>query len=421
MENNYDQILNKSLSFLRYLLSNNSSTSWQSILLPLTNDEIHVYKRTFNSSDIYKSYYKTNKDLQLNYLDLSNALFNNEFLSSFNPLIHSSQTLDIIDSQTKLVSIQFNLGWPKSPRQANLIQSTFHNDHSIISLATSIDSNHPIQQPYVKSNIPLLAWCILLPTENSPYYQFFHFWQWNLKSWSNINSLSSNAPTYTLNLLNNSLDLSNKNPLLTDLQNISVQNYTFNTNRNSLDFNFSTLTDDFENSPYLLLSISTSNSWDLHLNVDHNLIIHKFFISSKSYLLVHISFDHHINNAHLLIERSSGTPGTIRINGNITDSIESNDLTHLVDNSTPASAANKFHAKIILQDFPNSSIASLNHGNSSKNSNHNASFDRTPNQANEIASLIRRNYIYFSSLLQVCYRFNHVTYFRLFYLFHLGT
>ncbi|TIC53827.1 hypothetical protein E3Q05_02310 [Wallemia mellicola] len=192
-----------------------------------------------------------------------------------------------------------------------------------------------------------------------------------------------------ISLVNNTKDI----PFLTSFSDLSISDYLINTQRNSLSFNVNLPNDINDVSPQLNLVVPAEYSWDIHTSSDCKVSV-KRYENALSIQVLPIQF------SSLSIEKTTGAPSSIRYNGIIKPATSTED--QLLGEALPRSSAHKFHANSIMQELSNVShqddlAPSEQPAESSMTNKKNV---RTQNQASEIASLIRRNYIYFSSLLQ---------------------
>ncbi|TIA88712.1 hypothetical protein E3P81_03346 [Wallemia ichthyophaga] len=308
-------------------------------------------------------------------------LSNPEYLTSIHPAISNAITLNVIDSHTKLIRVFISSGWTKSIKYSDIIITIFYNQHSVISVATSIDPQS--EEPYQYAQIPLLAWSAEFNRHST---KINHYWQWNIKNHSNTGSIMSNL----VDLMANSSDI----PLLNSFDHLNINNYSIDNQRDCLSFQVN-VENHSDSSPHLSLVVLADFAWDLLTSSDCNAQIS----NHSSLLLIQIHFTH---STSLSIEKTTGPPSSVRFNGIIKPISISNDP--ILNEALPKSSAHKFHANSIMNQLSNSSkqeeSALTEHSSQSTSNSSLRSSSRTPSQATEIASIIRHNYTYFSSLLQ---------------------
>lgn len=145
--------------------------------------------------------------------------------------------------------------------------------------------------------------------------------------------------------------------------------------------------------PQLNLIVPADYSWDIHTSSDCEISVKRY----ENALSIQV---HPTQFSSLSIEKTTGAPSSIRYNGIIKPATNTED--QLLSEALPRSSAHKFHANSIMQELSNVSHQDdlAPSEQPTEPSVTNKKNVRTQNQASEIASLIRRNYIYFSSLLQ---------------------
>ncbi|KAM0787368.1 hypothetical protein ACM66B_003454 [Microbotryomycetes sp. NB124-2] len=117
-----------------------------------------------------------------------------ELRSAWDKTVESASTIELIDSQTRIAKTDYRLGWPASPRDTITISKTFSDASTLIDISTSLprSADEPAflrpAPPYVRSHVHLLAWCIqLVPGTSSSSsssarkLKISLFWQWSLK------------------------------------------------------------------------------------------------------------------------------------------------------------------------------------------------------------------------------------------------
>lgn len=370
-----DQELNWVICYLKFLIFN--ITNWTTLLLPYNDLETHLYKSSINRDDVFRLQLSAR---EMDRLQFMRVLSTPEYLASIHPAISGAHTLDVIDSQTKIIRIYISSGWTKTTKYADLILNTFYNQQTVVSVATSIDPQS--EEPHQYAQIPLLAWSAVFSSHGT---KINHYWQWNIKNQSNTASIMSNL----VDVVASTKDI----PFLNSFKNLALSKYSMDTQRNRLSFNADVSNDINETSPQLSLVVLGEFAWDVHASSDCDLSVTRH--SNTLLIQMHLT-----QSSSVSIEKTTGTPSSVRFNGiikTITDAQET-----LLTEALPKSSAHKFHANSIMQELSNSSKQeemTLAEESSEPNTSQRSS-SRTPDQASEIASMIRRNYTYFSSLLQ---------------------
>ncbi|KAJ3534294.1 hypothetical protein NM688_g7158 [Phlebia brevispora] len=89
-----------------------------------------------------------------------------ELRKEWDPAVERSQLLEMFDQATRICKTNFTLGWPASPRDAVTISRTFNDATTLIDISTSLprSPDEPAylrpSPPYVRSEVGLFAWCI---------------------------------------------------------------------------------------------------------------------------------------------------------------------------------------------------------------------------------------------------------------------
>ncbi|KAI0073061.1 hypothetical protein K474DRAFT_1667048 [Panus rudis PR-1116 ss-1] len=137
------------------------------------------------------------------------VLLSPELRKEWDPAVEGAQLLEMCDQVTRVVKTQFTLGWPASPRDAVTISRTFNDSNTLIDVSTSLprSPNEPAylrpSPPYVRSEVALFAWCIQVlkpqtpsgdpPKHGSSRLRITCFWQHDLRAMWNFGSTSSMA------------------------------------------------------------------------------------------------------------------------------------------------------------------------------------------------------------------------------------
>ena len=99
------------------------------------------------------------------------ALFSSqELLSQWLPLVESSTMIEALGSHTRVCKTCFRLGWPASPRDAVLLAHTVRDDKRVLHVATSVPRTADAPSylrpspPYIRTQIHLLALFVACPS-----------------------------------------------------------------------------------------------------------------------------------------------------------------------------------------------------------------------------------------------------------------
>ncbi|EJU03602.1 hypothetical protein DACRYDRAFT_114977, partial [Dacryopinax primogenitus] len=98
-----------------------------------------------------------------------------ELRKSWDPIVDGSHLVELLDPDTRICKTEFKLGWPANPRDAITIARIFSDSSALIDISTSLprSSDDPAylrpSPPYVRSNVRLSSWCIqFIPGTSSP-------------------------------------------------------------------------------------------------------------------------------------------------------------------------------------------------------------------------------------------------------------
>ncbi|KAI0339693.1 hypothetical protein BDW22DRAFT_1380418 [Trametopsis cervina] len=116
-----------------------------------------------------------------------------ELRTEWDPAVERAQLLEMFDQATRITKTNFTLGWPASPRDAVTISRTFNDATTLIDITTSLprSPDEPSflrpSPPYVRSEVGLFAWCIqIVPSGSSPRLRMTCFWQHDLRAMWNF-------------------------------------------------------------------------------------------------------------------------------------------------------------------------------------------------------------------------------------------
>ncbi|KZP01647.1 hypothetical protein CALVIDRAFT_559449 [Calocera viscosa TUFC12733] len=97
-----------------------------------------------------------------------------ELRKSWDPIVDGSHLVELLDPDTRISKTEFKLGWPANPRDAITIARIFSDSSALIDISTSLprSSDDPAylrpSPPYVRSNVRLSSWCIQFMPPTSP-------------------------------------------------------------------------------------------------------------------------------------------------------------------------------------------------------------------------------------------------------------
>ncbi|KIJ55581.1 hypothetical protein M422DRAFT_41524 [Sphaerobolus stellatus SS14] len=385
-----------------------------------------------------------------------------ELREEWDPAVESSSLVEMFDWNTRITRTSFALGWPANPRDAVTISKTFYDATTLIDISTSLprSPDEPAYlrpaPPYVRSQVHLFAWCLqLLPVkaandDNSlisgalnQKLRITCLWQHNLKdSWSFSSSLSQQLPTMVQGIIHVVHKRGHRIPLLcTYGSGISLDHMNFELGREALNIEYSVIVEDEDEQTahsvkaleqvneakakkrlerMIECLIPESTGWDIQITTRASsdavaALPWKTTATrtpgdiASSYLTFHVKHssmpdNHSVLKVKLVIELSGSSPG-LRLNG----------LPHPVLETATRDPTSYTLSREILKDTSSvggQSFQSLSTGRSSEivsttsanpqrsASMYNGRAVRSSAAEKMILTRVKRNYIYFSSLLQ---------------------
>jgi len=351
-------------------------------------------------------------------------------------MVEEAVTLDLLDAHTRVSRTNYRLGWPSSPRDVVTISKTLVDQHTLVDITTSLPrSKHEPAYlrpapPYVRAHVALLAWCVQLP--NGVYSDSYPgegkaritcFWSWNPKgAWAVGGGVPQHMPSLMVGLVDYVREGSEKVPVLLNYgPDISVGAVGYDTARVTLSVGYAIVNTGLSGENEGLrrqveFGLSSSQSWDVQVQVrtqngeespstlwtsfvgqappssrgstaPKRLVLrfaHAQLASSEELVRVNVSIE----------QTSSFSPG-VRINGiPVTiESMASMPLRRPVLEETASASGISLRT---LSTIGTIDTMTTNDGSLETTRNPGRSFAAEKS----IASMIRRNYIYFTSLLQ---------------------
>ncbi|KAE9405446.1 hypothetical protein BT96DRAFT_916169 [Gymnopus androsaceus JB14] len=432
LRNSWNKALNDAESRFKQLLAT-SSTEWKRV--SSTSDSSRKGKSKLSSSpelsdviahrhlsksgdEIYRLILDVPADDEWVTLEPWRAvLATPELRQEWDPAVIDAHLVEMFNQDTRISKTNFTLGWPASPRDAVTISRTMHDATTVIDISTSLprSPDEPAylrpSPPYVRSHISLLAWCIqhLKPPQpsseskrKSGRLRITCFWQHDLRAIWGIGSSSSSVvqqlSTYDLGI-----------PKLIGYGNgVTIEKIRFQIDREALTIEYSVVPEedsptDHHNSQGLQslrdqrrltraieCVLPSVEGWDVQLSTR---------ASSEEIVLrlAHAPLidDHSLLKVKVVIEISGPSSG-LRLNGVpqvIRELEEQRDPSSYVardatDISVPSSSS--IHGSAATSIASSSSTPPLIR----------ITAERSTGAEKTILSRVKRNYIYFSSLLQ---------------------
>ncbi|KAJ4474926.1 hypothetical protein J3R30DRAFT_624619 [Lentinula aciculospora] len=387
-----------------------------------------------------------------------------ELRQEWDPAVIDAHLVEMFDQDTRISKTNFTLGWPASPRDAVTISRTMHDATTVIDISTSLprSSDEPAylrpSPPYVRSNISLLAWCIqhIKPSQPPPEskrksplggrIRVTCFWQHDLRAIWNIGSSSivQQLSTMVIGLMKTVTKRTTRIPKLVGYgHGVSIEKIRFQIDREALTIEYSVIPED-DNHPdhtrksedfqsirdqqrltrAIECTLPAEEGWDVQLTTKaSSQEVEKLpwtadATRSTSYLLLSNSpldqvvlrlahapliDDHSVLRVKVVIEISGPSSG-LRLNG-VPQSIK--DFEEQRDPSSYVATQSILPDVGSGTDISAPSSSSM-HGSSATSLASSSSApplipvaaERSTGAEKTILSRVKRNYIYFSSLLQ---------------------
>ncbi|KAI9632439.1 uncharacterized protein MKK02DRAFT_30252 [Dioszegia hungarica] len=338
-------------------------------------------------------------------------------------MVEDAATLDLLDAHTRVTRTNYRLGWPSSPRDTVTLGKTFVDPYTLIDISTSVPRtrNEPPYlrpaPPHVRAHVALLAWCIQLPGPGQDIppgrARITCMWSWDPKgSWAVGGGVPQHLPSVVVGLVDYVREGSEKVPVLRSYgPDVSIGSVGYDTSRVTLSVGYAIVSGETGGNEHLRrqveFGISSTQSWDvqIHVKTQHgeespSTVWTSFVGQAPSNVAgqalpkrLVLRFAHapladgeEMVRVSVSIERTSSSSG-VRING-IPVTVEPMER--------PASK------RPLLQDGASGSAISVNTLSTMESpvqmEDHKSG--RTLTAEKSIAGLVRRNYIYFTSLLQ---------------------
>ena len=346
-------------------------------------------------------------------------------------MVEKAEILEIIDPQTRVTKTDYRLGWPSNPRDAVTISKTLVDQHTIIDISTSLprSKTEPAYlrpaPPHVRAHISLLAWCVQLGgTADVPLgrARITCFWSWNPKgAWAVGGGVPQHLPSSVVGLVDHIREGSEKVPVLLGYgADVSIGAMEYDTTRITLAVGYAiinpdTLEEDGSRRK-IEFGLSSTESWDVQIHVktqhgeDSSSAAWTSFVGRAPSLVpdgtapkrLILRFSHaaleaneELVRANVTIEQTAtSTTPNVRLNG-IPVNIESMEQ-------------KRRESRPVLQETASTSAVSLKtistkrsiRSQDARSVTRPGERERSPSADKTIAALVRRNYIYFTSLLQ---------------------
>ncbi|PPQ79818.1 hypothetical protein CVT25_002972 [Psilocybe cyanescens] len=387
-----------------------------------------------------------------------------ELRQEWDPAVEEAHLIELFDRSTRISKTNYTLGWPANPRDSVTISRAFYDATTLIDITTSLprSPDEPAylrpSPPFVRSHVQLFSWCIqhIQPIPSSPTdkksgspgrIRLTCFWQHDLKAlWgfgTSTAALTQQLSTMTLSLLKTVMKRGGRVPNLVGYGNgVSIERVRYQNDREALAVDYAIIPDDEEHSIHHELGLQGMDEvhalrehrrltrsiecvlpslagWDVQVTMKGSSeeveqmpwSAHATRSSSNPLTsstpdqvvlrLTHgaLTDDDAVLKVKIVIEVSGGTRG-LRLNGLATKihDLEERDPSSY---TIPQKMLQDVASAVDMSIQTSSSLGTVSSTASSSNGQPLRPHpERTPAAEKSILSKVRRNYIYFSSLLQ---------------------
>ncbi|WVO18047.1 hypothetical protein L204_105745 [Cryptococcus depauperatus] len=442
--------LDSSLNYLKALLISSSSSSWKPVSVASASSngsssklpkfsnglgtvlasDVLVHRRSDKYGDVYRAVAEVDCGSDISIDAFRGCLVTPETRRMWDCMVEEAVTLDFLDAHTRVIKTNYRLGWPSSPRDTVTISKTLADNHTLIDISTSLPrSRHEpaylrSAPPYVRAHVSLLAWCVQLPSStigDSPpdgKTRISCFWNWNPNgTWAVGSALREHLPSLLVNLVNYMREGSSSVPVLLGYgPNVSIGTVAYDPSRVTLDVHYAIIDDCAENQEteglrrQIEFGLSSEESWDVQVKVKAQLetesssTMWSCFVGQAPALSPNsllpkrliVRFSHvplkpeeELVRASVSIERTTSSSAGVRING----------IPMTIECMEPPPSF--LPDRPLLEETASITGLSLETlGTSVEKLKEDEKQEKEDATQKEITSLIKRNYIYFTSLLQ---------------------
>ncbi|WOO79509.1 uncharacterized protein LOC62_02G003032 [Vanrija pseudolonga] len=461
LESAWNEALNSSVAYFRALLSSSGSSAWKPVSVPpqgsagpvrdptkarptalgrITASDVVVHRRNGKSGEVFRAVVDVDCGTDVNIDTFRVCLATPETRPQWDRMVEEAQLVDLIDTQTRVTKTSYKLGWPSSPRDAVTISKTLVDQNTLIDVSTSVPrSRHepPYLRPappYVRADVSLLAWCIQLPSSRSRSAEppipegkvrIQCFWCWNPKgTWAVGGAVPQHLPSVIVGLVDFVREGSEKVPVLLNYgEDVTIGSISYDPARVMLSAGYAVVNSEEGGSDgtrrQIEFGLSSTQGWDVQIQVktqsgdDSTSSAFSSFVGQSPatlpgaaapkrlvFRLVHAELQpqEELVRVKVTIERTAlpSSGAGVRINGvpaTIQRMESVSPLRNLLDGSPGASAMS-------LPTVDTSDLASRDGSVVGSDDDRRIRNGRPLAAQKSVASLIKRNYIYFTSLLQ---------------------
>ncbi|KAG8860357.1 hypothetical protein FRB96_004006 [Tulasnella sp. 330] len=227
--------------------------------LPRVSD-VKVHRRTQKGDDVLRVTLEIPVEDGLDVLETWKAVLTTpEMRKEWDPTVDSAHVVETcFDPDTRIVKTDYRLGWPANPRDAITISRTFTDATTLIDISTSLprSPDEPAYlrpaPPFVRSHVHLIAWCLQLlpaPADSSSKstppptrLRITCFWQHDLKALWGMANVSQNLPSVIIGLLRTVRKRGHRIPVVSGWGlGVDINALAFNDGREALRLDYSIL------------------------------------------------------------------------------------------------------------------------------------------------------------------------------------
>ncbi|KAF8997878.1 hypothetical protein BDQ17DRAFT_1400949 [Cyathus striatus] len=430
--------LNDAEAHFRHLLTS-PSTDWKRLSVPDSASkkgkarapfvpelaDVIVHRSTASGDDIYRIVLDIPTADELVSLEPWKAVLTTpELRQEWDPAVEDAHLVEMFDRSARIAKTNFSLGWPVNPRDAVTISRTFHDTTTLIDISTSLprSPDEPAylrpSPPFVRSHIKLFAWCIqhIQPQPPSPTTPEDKKKGGKIRITlmgfgSSTSALVQQLSTMIVSLFKTVMKRGGRVPKLAGYGNgVSIDRIRYQIDREALTVDYSIIPEDEDHS-----AVMEGHGMDevqalrecrrltrslecVSLKASSEEVENLPWTAQASEIMLRLTHaqltdEHSVLKVKLVIEASGGTRG-LRLNG-IPKSIQD------TEDRDPSSYT---IPQPILQDIASTAERSFQTTETMATTSSGASVssgvERSPAAEKTILSRVKRNYIYFSSLLQ---------------------
>ncbi|PWN50029.1 hypothetical protein IE53DRAFT_369263 [Violaceomyces palustris] len=423
----------------------------------IKTENVVIHRRSGKGSEIFRAVADVPFEGTPDLFAFQSLLQTPDARSGWDRLVESGELVEQLDPKTRISKINYRLGWPASPRDAIIISRTMSDESTLIDVSTSLPRSPDAPAylrpapPSVRSHVHLMAWCIQVPSapelpstglsQNGhrvrPTIKITAFWSWDLKgAWMGMptGGLGLQLVELVRALTKQVREGRTKLPAIANFGNsVEILSAAFDVSRDTLNTEYTIIMEDEAArraedesekdldtlnalrerrrlDSAIEFSLPASEGWDVQVSVkgqirssqaaDWRAVAEQATGTERVTLTVRhqrIQDPDDFVKAAIKIQRVAASSG-LRLNNDLFPISQTEPRTPLVLTETILDDAASISGVSVSTSSTGGSLSgSQNDGSGA------ASVSSSPNLGNPaaaIAALIKRNYIYFTSLLQ---------------------